>query len=308
MIGKRKLNTHTFCIDQKKDAIAPKKPPTKAEISNELKVVKKLNLALEEENKKYIDKIKGLEERVKALENQKSSSKVTTEKEYATSYCQTESEGIVFCYECEFPADDYHDLGEHMLEFHFLGSCHLCDESFTTKEKLEDHLIDDHNQKDHADRISENFDCNFCEQKFANKKDLMIHKKQKHLEMINTCWGFAAGTCVYGAEKCWFRHSISSSDEIKCKICNETFKSKPEYHKHKKEKHPSFVTRCNNALNGKCKYGVEFCWFNHKEDEEHEIVTNNYEVQTNEKNEVLERLFDIVEKNSERLKELEKRS
>ena len=75
----------------------------------------------------------------------------------------------------------------------------------------------------------------------------------------------------------------------------------------KKEKHPSFVTRCNNALNGKCRYGVEFCWFNHKEDEEHEIVTNNYEVQTNEKNEELERLFDIVEKNSERLKELEKR-
>ena len=68
MIGKRKLNTHTFCIDQKKNAITPKKPPTKAEISNELKVIKKLNVALEEENKKYVEKIKGLEEKVKALD------------------------------------------------------------------------------------------------------------------------------------------------------------------------------------------------------------------------------------------------
>ena len=58
------------------------------------------------------------------------SSKVTIEKNYATNYCQTESEGIVFCYECEFPADDYHDLGEHMLEFHFLGTCEFFDESF----------------------------------------------------------------------------------------------------------------------------------------------------------------------------------
>ena len=56
MIGKRKVNSHTFCIDQKKNIIAPKKPPTKAEISNELKVVKRLNQALEEKNKKYLDK------------------------------------------------------------------------------------------------------------------------------------------------------------------------------------------------------------------------------------------------------------
>ena len=51
MIGKRKVNTHTFCIDQKKNTIAPKKPSTKAEIASELKIVKQLNQALEDENK-----------------------------------------------------------------------------------------------------------------------------------------------------------------------------------------------------------------------------------------------------------------
>ena len=58
MIGKRKVNTHTFCIDQKKNTTAPVKPPTKAEIANELKIVKSLNQALEDENKNHLDKIK----------------------------------------------------------------------------------------------------------------------------------------------------------------------------------------------------------------------------------------------------------
>ena len=82
MIGKRKVNTHTFCNDQKKNTIAPKKPPTKAEIASELKIVKQLNQALEDENKKHLDKIKGLEKRVIMLEQQNSSSKVTTQATY----------------------------------------------------------------------------------------------------------------------------------------------------------------------------------------------------------------------------------
>ena len=310
MIGKRKLNSHTFCIDQKKNITAPKKPPTKAEISNELKVVKKLNQALEEENKKYLDKIKGLEERVSVLEKQNTSSKNTTQKEYAAKYSQTESEGIVFCYECEFPADDYHDLGEHMLEFHFVGTCNLCDETFTTKEKLEDHLVDDHNQaSDSEGPIPEftdtRFSCNHCEKCFSSKKDLMVHKKHQHKEMTNICWNFESGTCVFGAEHCWFIHSKSSSADIKCKICDGQFKTKAQYHIHKKEKHPSLVPMCNNALKGQCEFGEKYCWFIHKENEIKQDDTKNEVQNIDENNEVLERLFNIVEKNSDRINQLE---
>ena len=164
--------------------------------------MKGLNQALEEKNK-HLDKIKVLEKRVIMLEQQNSSSEVTNQATYGDKYCQTESEGIVFCYECEFPADDFHDLGEHMLEFHFVGNCEECEESFTTKEKLQDHLVDEHNQGSNFQNInSENFNCSHCEQSFASIKDLMMHKKQQHVERISTCWGFAAGSCEFGLDKC----------------------------------------------------------------------------------------------------------
>ena len=31
---------------------------------------------------------------------------------------QTESDDIIFCYEFDFPADYYNELGEHMIVFH----------------------------------------------------------------------------------------------------------------------------------------------------------------------------------------------
>ena len=234
-----------------------------------------------------------------------SKTEVRTQETYENKHCQTESEGIVFCYECEFPADDYYDLGEHMLEFHFVGNCEVCDESFTTKEKLQDHLVDEHDQgRNFLDMNSQNFLCSHCEQGFASKKDLMMHKKQQHIEMVSTCWGFAAGSCEFGSDKCWFRHSMSNSVDIKCKICDGRFETKPEYHKHKKEKHPGLVPRCNNDLNGKCKFGIEFCWFNHKETENNEVISNN-DNQIKENNEVVGRLLDLVENISERMKKLE---
>ena len=46
---------------------------------------------------------------------------------------------LLFCHECEFPADDLHDLGQHMYEDHMDDNekkldCHYCDETFTSKD------------------------------------------------------------------------------------------------------------------------------------------------------------------------------
>ena len=91
MVLKRKISAHAICIDQKKTS-GPKKPPTKAEIQEDLKMTKstlkmtkELNDALLEEvkdneaklealekrNKKNDNIIAILEERVKYLENKK---------------------------------------------------------------------------------------------------------------------------------------------------------------------------------------------------------------------------------------------
>ena len=122
MVAKRKMNSHTLCIDPKKNLATLKKPPTKADLANEVKMMKKLNEALEEENKQNLNRIKTLEERLVLFENERNSSDKSIKKKSADKHCQTESE-LVFCYECEFPADDFHDLGEHMLEYHFEAEC-----------------------------------------------------------------------------------------------------------------------------------------------------------------------------------------
>ena len=299
MVAKRKLNSHTLCIDPKKNLGTPKKPPTKADIANELKIMKQLNEALEEENRHNLNKIKDLEDRLIQLESERNAS--DKKKKFADKHCQTESE-LIFCYECEFPADDFHDLGEHMIEYHFEGECKLCDETFTTKEKLADHMSDDHQQDlTTQDLGSVKFICNHCEQSFASKSNLMVHKKQHHIEMIDTCWGFVAGNCVFGDKKCWFRHSPTKLSDIKCKLCTENFETKPEYMKHRKEKHETVVPICQNSSS--CKY--EFCWFIHKGTDENEIPN---EIEEMENNVVIERLFDLVEKLGERIKKLEQKT
>ena len=51
------------------------------------------------------------------------------------------------CNECDFPANDIWELGEHIYEFHTL--------------------------KDHGD-----FACTFCYEKFGRKKGLTVHRKE----------------------------------------------------------------------------------------------------------------------------------
>ena len=57
------------------------------------------------------DKIKSLQEEVLALQNPKSI-------EAVQAGTQTEDEDLLFCEECEFPAETLYELGEHTGEFH----------------------------------------------------------------------------------------------------------------------------------------------------------------------------------------------
>ena len=82
----------------------------------------------------------------------------------------------------------------------------------------------------------------------------MMHKKLQHIELISLCWDFAAGSCSFGDEKCWFRHSLLKSSEVKCKICDDKFATRSDYQKHRKHKHPGLVPRCKENSTGKmCK-------------------------------------------------------
>ena len=65
------------------------------------------------ENTKHVDKIKQLESKVKTLE-----SEMEMYESQPKMARTTTGELILFCNECEFPADDIYDLEQHMYEFH----------------------------------------------------------------------------------------------------------------------------------------------------------------------------------------------
>ena len=72
MVLKRRQNTHTACIEPKKKMVL-KKPSTKADMVVELKLMKTLNDALEEEIVKKDEAIDILEKKVIYLKNVKKS-------------------------------------------------------------------------------------------------------------------------------------------------------------------------------------------------------------------------------------------
>ena len=145
------------------------------------------------------------------------------------------------------------------------------------------------------------FTCNFCDNNFKTKRDMMKHKKKQHREKLADCWQFATGNCQYGDEHCWFNHLRSDFQpepvEIKCILCEKVFKTHSEFLKHKKQHHKQHVSKCKNADNGTCRYGNELCWFVHESNER----TSENERSINYNQEVFEKIFSLIEKITERV-------
>ena len=51
--------------------------------------------------------------------------------------------------------------------------------------------------------------CDFCEELFMNRQDLMFHNKKEHEEKVQICWNFKKGNCLFGDSNCWFLHTFS---------------------------------------------------------------------------------------------------
>ena len=66
---------------------------------------------------------------------------------------------MIRCKECEYPADDIFDLGEHVYEFH-------------------------------GEHEKNSLECHYCDEKFQSKRDLMVHRKEAHIEKVTTCYYF----------------------------------------------------------------------------------------------------------------------
>ena len=264
----------------------------------EKKASKEIIDQLNAENCKQTYANKCLEEKIAKLENEMKSNSSQP------NVVKTDTGDILMlCNECEYPAEDIYDLGEHMFEIHssrFEGEggacfvCDICNDGFITNLELNGHAQKHHSKPESTDSLqSDSRPCNFCDKNFAKHGDLMMHKKNKHGDKVALCWNFLTGNCTFGNDSCWFLHYESggsySTPEWKCNLCDDKFRCKSELQKHKKQKHEHFVQLCRNGENGKCIYGSEGCWFRH----------GNSEI--TEQNEVIEKVFGMLEKMTERI-------
>ena len=60
------------------------------------------------------------------------------------------------------------------------------------------------------------FKCSSCDKTFAARANLLHHRKQHHVELVQSCRQYRSGTCKYGRDKCWFRH-CDTEESIKNK-------------------------------------------------------------------------------------------
>ena len=75
------------------------------------------------------------------------------------------------------------------------------------------------------------------------------------------------------------------------------FKGRFDFMKHRKLEHRPAVTKCRHALYGTCMFGEDKCWFVHENDKNEKIIQNNQEV--------FEKLFNMMEKMTERIVQME---
>jgi hypothetical protein len=64
------------------------------------------------------------------------------------------------------------------------------------------------------------------------------------------------------------KHRIKDSNmggSLKCRNCGESFSSKSNLMKHRKDKHLITVAYCKNNLNARCPYSSTMCWWNHSD-------------------------------------------
>ena len=174
---------------------------------------------------------------------------------------------IMRCNECEYPAEDIYDLGEHMFEFHAEESC------------------------------NEKIQCNYCGDNFKTKGALMMHRKDVHAEKVNMCSYFIEGNCNFGTDKCWYSHTKNNqkTTTFKCSKCEQVFETRPDFMLHKKKDHSESIPICREALNGTCKFGKINCWYNHENENEKSNCTE----------EVFDKLFDMIEKFTQRIVQIE---
>ena len=233
---------------------------------------------LVKENNNNLIMIKELKETIVLMESEK-----TVKKDNKSEETQTESEYTDFpCQECVYVASCIEELNWHLENEH------------------------NHEEAEELD-FNNHLNCNICGKRNANNGELMTHRKNSHPETIKTCKYFVKGKCGFPESVCWFNHKIRETNsatltpqtlmQFHCGFCKKIFTNKSDFMKHRVREHEEYVPECRNNLNGCCTFSAKECWF------KHESSTENQELESPE---IVKRLFEMMEKFTERIEQLER--
>ena len=129
----------------------------------------------------------------------------------------------------------------------------------------------------------------------------MVHRKHYHEDKVGDCRSYSKGTCTYSRETCWWKHDKCFNEgEFSCSYCEKTFVSRSDLMKHRKNKHIEEVESCTYARNGSCHFSNQDCWFIHEEN----IPTDKMGIK-DQNEDIIEKLFTMMEKFSARLMKIE---
>ena len=133
--------------------------------------------------------------------------------------------------------------------------------------ELTKHINVTHKKPD--EQLSGTLKCNDCKEQFSSKWSLMNHRKEHH-PSENICKYYLQNNCKFTEDVCWFKHnvdknnSLNNAQSVTCYICKETFKTKNEMMKHRREFHAAVVRTCTKYKTNSCRFSSENCWFLHK--------------------------------------------
>ena len=189
------------------------------------------------------------------------------------------------CKECNFQANTESQINSHVILKHpkHRGNdynCNDCDYQGNSKLQLNKHINVKHTVRGQS--AESMIKCKNCDEHFVEKWKLMKHRKLMHIDTVAPCKNENSGACSFPAEVCWWRHDVKSGEEnIKCFLCNETFKSKALMMIHRKLSHVSAVRICNKYNQNKCYFPNNTCWYLHEE----EMETDESDAKDNENEE-----------------------
>jgi hypothetical protein len=133
------------------------------------------------------------------------------------------------CEECDFQADTERRLKRHQNQKHVEKAmeCNLCDDVFQRKHELNRHISMKHPSEricrffledrckfedecifKHERKSLANFKCNICGEVFKLKNEMMMHRKNGHLDRLIPCRNYFKKQCDFDDNECWYRHTV----------------------------------------------------------------------------------------------------